>query len=1020
MSLAGCLLLPLLPVKLLPSRELPTLRVEFSMPGNSSRVVEQEVTGRLEGALARIKGVRGIESRSGNGYGNIRIELDKHTDIDMARLEASTIVRRMWQSFPEDTTYPIVSVAHSHDNSSGPFMTYTVTAPGSSMEIEAYVSEKVVPVLSDIRGVDKVSIYGVVPMEWHLEYDADRLGALGLSTSDITAAIQRHYNSEFLGTGEFEGNRMRVVGKSTGQRSVFDPSEIPLVTPQGVAITLDKVVTVTHTEGTPVSYFRINGLNSIYLNITAADDANQLKVSEEVVKCMDQLRRKAPAGMSFLLSNDNTDTIRKELDKIYFRTGLTVLILLVFIVIVTRNLRYTLLTVISLAINLAVAVIFYWFFSTEIQLYSLAGITISLNLVIDNTIVMCDHYMRRRDRKAFPAILAATLTTAGALIVVFLLNEEIKRNLEDFVIVVVVNLLVSLLVALFLVPALADRMGCVKAYSEAAEKRRRRRFHSLRRRVNLWLRNIYGGYIRFALRRRWIFFLLMAGGIGWSGWLFFDKVREGGYFNRDYGERMLYVNASLPNGATIAQMDNLMRRMETFLAGEEGIRQFQTNIYNGRQGQITIRFTEETAASSLPYRLKSNIISKALTLGGGSWSVYGLDDNGFNNSVRENSGSMRVKIYGFNYDDLWMFGEMLCDSLLTHRRIKEVEMKSDFSYWKEDYTEFTLTVDREALARNNLTVEDFYAALRPVFGRNIDCGYIQGDGYMERMMLSSVQSRKYDVWALLNAPLIISGRSFKVSDFAKFEKTASPQDIVKENQSYRLCLQYEYIGSAEQGNKLLKRLVDKFNIILPKGYKAEIDSYDWNWNNKDYTRYFVLIIIAAIIFFISAVLFNSLLRPLAIIAIIPMSYVGVFLTFWIFELKFDQGGFASFILLSGITVNAAIYIINEFDGRRLTGAASAPMTPARAITLYLKAFGVKLMPIIMTVLSTVLGFIPFLVGTSKESFWFPLAAGTIGGLLFSLIALVLYLPLLLLRRIRRSTRPKLFKRSRHPKKSPVI
>ncbi len=247
MSLAGCLLLPQLPVKLLPSRELPTLRVEFSMPGNSSRVVEQEVTGRLEGALARIKGVKRIESRSGNGYGSIRLELDKHTDIDMARLEASTIVRRMWQSFPEGTTYPVVSAAHSHDNSSGPFMTYTVTAPGSSMEIEAYVSEKVVPVLSDILGVERVAIYGVVPMEWHLEYDADRLGALGITTNDLTEAIQRHYKSEFLGVGEVDGNRMRIVGKSTGDRNVFEPAEIPLVTPKGEAITLDKVVTVTHT-----------------------------------------------------------------------------------------------------------------------------------------------------------------------------------------------------------------------------------------------------------------------------------------------------------------------------------------------------------------------------------------------------------------------------------------------------------------------------------------------------------------------------------------------------------------------------------------------------------------------------------------------------------------------------------------------------------------------------------------------------------------------------------------------------
>lgn len=1000
LALAGCLLIPRLPVKLFPTRELPSLSVDFSMPGSSSRIVEQEVTSRVEGALARIEGVRKVSSRSRNGSGSVSLELDKHADLDVARLEASAVIRQLWGSFPQEVSYPFISISQANNKAKSAFMTYTVSSAMNSMEINAYVDEKVKPVISDIPGVDAVSIYGVTPNEWRLEYDADKLAVAGLTPEDISSAIKRNYGVYFLGLVDTERGWIRLVRKSPGKADVFNPKEI-LVTPKnGSPIPLDRLVRAIHTEGTPTSHFRINGLTSIYLNVYATDGANQLEVGTKVAEAMASISSSAPADMRFLLSNDATDTIREELEKIYFRTGLTVLILLVFIVLLTRDIRYTLLVVTGLTVNMAVAVIFYYALGTEIQLYSLAGITISLNLIIDNIIVMCDHYKRHHDRRVFPAILAATLTTAGALVVVFLMDDEVKLNLMDFVVVVVVNLLVSLLVALLLVPALADRMRI----------RVSRKGRGFVRRFNLCLNKIYRCYIRIGLRWRWTLLLLMLGGMGWSGYLFFSRVREGSYSSRNQDERMLYVNASLPNGSTLSQMDVLMRRMETFLAEYNEIKQFQTNVYNGRRGQISIKFKKSVAKGGFPYRLKAEIVSKALTLGGGSWSVYGLEDNGFLNDVRESAGSMRVKMSGFNYDELSRLAGIFRDSLLNHRRIREVEIKTDFSYRKDDYEEFTLIADREALAKENLTVSDFYEALSQVFGRDIDCGSVSTSSYIEPIKMSSSQSQGYDVWGLLNMPVSIRGKVFKLQDLATFTKSNVPQDVVKENQSYRLCMQYDYIGSYEQGKKMLDREIEKYSKTLPAGYSIEKDDYGWGAETKDYNRYGVLGIIALIIFFLSAVLFNSILRPLAIIVVIPMSYVGIFLTFKMFGLKFDQGGFASFILLSGITVNAAIYIINEFDGIRkryaLAHGESSIADANLSRRFYMQAFRVKIMPVIMTVFSTVLGFIPFIVGTERESFWFALAAGTIGGLVFSIVVIVGYLPLLVLRKEKRRRRKK--------------
>ena len=215
-------------------------------------------------------------------------------------------------------------------------------------------------------------------------------------------------------------------------------------------------------------------MNSIYLSVVAEETANQLELSRAVQACMNDIRLSLPAGYEIHTSYDTTEFIHDELNKIYLRTGVTVAILLLFVLLITFSPKYLFLIVTSLTVNMAIAVIFYYVFGLEMQLYSLAGITVSLNLVIDNTIVMSDHYLRCRNRKAFMSVLAATLTTMGALVIIFFLDERIRLNLQDFAAVVMINLGVSLLVALFFVPSMIDKIGLKrrKKSSLAVAKRR--------------------------------------------------------------------------------------------------------------------------------------------------------------------------------------------------------------------------------------------------------------------------------------------------------------------------------------------------------------------------------------------------------------------------------------------------------------------------------------------------------------------------------------------------------------------
>jgi multidrug efflux pump subunit AcrB len=1028
------------------------------MYGQSARVVEMEVTSKIEAMLSRIKGVRGVNSRSSNGSGSVTVRLSDHTDPDMARFEISTIIRQMWPSLPAGTSYPSIYMSSaSNSEIVQPYLRYTVNAPFSPVQIQEYINDNLKPKLAELPGIDRIDVTGASRMIYRLEYDYTRLQKLQVSVGDIQSAISSYLSKEFLGTGKIldENNDeqwIRLALIAEDKTLPFDPSIIQVKNINGKIIYLDNVVTTTYEEEEVSSYFRINGLNSIYLSLTAKENVNQLMLGTQTKEMLENYKEHFPEGYELHLSYDAGDYIQDEMNKIYFRSGLTVLILLCFVFFVYRNLKYSLLIVSSLVANIAIAVIFYYLFGLEMQLYSLAGVTISLNLIIDNTIIMSDQIIRRGNMRVFTAILAATLTSVGALVVILFMDEKIRINLQDFAWVIIINLSISLFIALFLVPALIDRLKLSKITEKKKKRRRFKLFRGKRafkriayklrgKRIFVYLNRIYEKIITVTQKRKgWIIAVLVlsfglpvfmlpdkvgekrgyyivtenAGfwaklynntlgsafykekikpvsdvALGGSLRLFAQKVRNGSYSSGERSETSLYATASLPNGSTKDQMDALVRKMEDYIKQYPEVRQFETQIASGQRASIRVLFKKQYQLGGFPYMLKSRMISKANELGGGSWGVHGVGD-GFSNDVRESAGNNRIKLLGYNYDELQFLSELMRDSLLQYRRIKEITIDSHFSWYKNDYSEFVLDVDREKLIQARILPIQLFSSLKPLFERNVYAGnWIYADK-SEPIRLYSRQSSELDIWNMKNYPNKIEESEYKITDIATVEKWQSPQDIAKENQQYLLCLQYEYIGAYQQAEKVRQEQIALFNDNAPLGYKAESDSSGYWWGDGSASsQYLLLLLIVAIIYLMSSILFNSLTQPLTVIFIIPISYIGLFLTFYVFKLNFDQGGFAAFILLTGISVNANVYVLNEYGNIRKKRPGIT------RIKAFVKAWNAKVIPIFLTVFSTVLGFIPFMIGEHKEAFWFPLAAGTAGGLIVSFLMMFLFLPLIM-------------------------
>ena len=351
--------------------------------------------------------------------------------------------------------------------------------------------------------------------------------------------------------------------------------------------------------------------------------------------------------------------------------------------------------------------------------------------------------------------------------------------------------------------------------------------------------------------------------------------------------------------------------------------------------------------------------------------------------VRQN----RIEIAGYNYDRLYRIAEDISAEMSRNNRIVDLVIETPGHEHQED--ELYMKYDQEKMALYSFDLPRSYLVLRGILsGHDIER---YRDSHMTAdMHLTSSERDRFDLWHLQNAYLRVGDKETKFSDFMSIERREAKNCIPKRNQEYVLRVAFNVLGSYSYTNRYINRVTREFNAKMPVGYRCLNVSYGWYHDRG--TQYWLLLLIAVIIYFLCAILFESLRLPLAIISLIPVSFIGTFLTFYFTGIEFGTGGFASLVLLSGLTVNAGIYIINEFQNQL---QQSPRRTPDRMVILYVRAYNHKIVAVYLTVLSTVFGLIPFFIDAKREPFWLSFAVGASGGLLFSVLALVWAMPIFL-------------------------
>lgn len=1017
-SIIGITSLPGLHIQHDTEESTGSIQVSFSYPEASPRVVESDVTAILEGAFNTLGGVSGIKSVSRQGGGSVTVSYHAGTDAAMARFELSSRIRAIREKLPESMSYPSINCSFTGEKERA-ILSFLLYADISEETLADEAVQRFTAPLAAIDGVESVRISQPEAYDLTLVFQPDRLQAAGLSPDGLADVVRSAFASDL--PGRMKRNDTLTDVRFTAVSGPVKPEELTVRMGNGSTCRLGDLCDIIPSlpEVTPCE--RVNGLQAVTIQVFAANGVNTIAVGRRARSTIEAIRRTLPPGMSLYKTADDAELLEREIHSILLQGLVSLLVLTLFLFFTCRDIRYLSIILISVIVTLLISILTCRTAGITFSRDSLAGITISLGIIMDTAIVVTDHLAFRRQMHIGGAVTGALLTTIGALVVLKMYPDSGFGRSGHFISLIIISLSVAFVVALAIIPSLLDVMPVKSHLAMWQSMRSRRRI--------VTAAACYGRCIGWCrLHRKWLtaamvlafgipLHLLPAnvtthgaeqdglagrlkhagcrlynGSIG-SSWYQIHRrtfenalggachysathVRTGQEEQTEEGHRTLVLEAFLPDESDIRKTDRIIREMEQFLKTIGHISMFRTSLYSATSAQIQIEFVE-TADEGALRACKQSIWTHAHHSGGASWTLYGIDSQILSNKIRQTRVPYGIYLTGYNHDMLCRYGKQLEDMLNGNIRVVDAAVMEAPDRWARQ--ELVVEYDREALAEHHMNATDIRrGASRQTYRQRI--GPFHHDGKRISLQFVSGERDHFNRWLLEHDDAAGS----PAVHLAHISRQYSGNDIVRTNQAYELFIGYQFIGPDDWAEQITSDCVRRMNEeILPMGYRAE-SMRKRNASHRHAGRTGLILFVSLVIFLTGSVLFESFSDAGALLVLIPTGLTGLFLAFGLTRTAITQGGLAAMVMLCGLVVNTGIYLLHEFR----TGTQKE-LAPVRR---YLRAFNRKIVPSMLTVISTVLGLVPFLFNKEGNPFWFAFAAGVSGGMLLSVAGIVICLP----------------------------
>ncbi|MED3904638.1 Swarming motility protein SwrC [Geobacillus sp. 47C-IIb] len=1006
----------------IPNINVPFISVSTVYPGATPEEVAKKVTEPIEQRVEHLDGVTVVRSSSFQHASFVQIEYEFDKDMEKAQNEVKEALSHL--KLPDGAQEPDVSRISF---SAFPVISLSVTNPDESLaELTETVERHVVPELEGIDGVDSVEVAGQQMQEVNIRFDEQKLKQYGLTEQSVINVIQASAVSLPLGLYTFGDTEKSVVidGRivtvddlkalripiapangaaqspmaggegmgAAGQMQGIAAGQGAAAQMQGAASgqagTSPSIPSVSLSDLAEVevvakaeSISRTNGEPSIGVQIVKAQDANTVTVVNAVKEKIKDLEKRYD-GLRIITVFDQgqpiEDSVNTMVDKAVFGALFAVIVIFLFL----RNIRTTLISVVSIPLSLLIAILLLYEMDITLNLMTLGAMTVAIGRVIDDSIVVVENIYRRMTlpdepltgkelivsatKEMFIPIASSTIVTVAVFLPLGLVKGMVGELFLPFALTIVFALLASLIVAVTVVPALAHwlfRNGVAAKRVRAKERK------SL-------LASWYKTVLRWSLDHKLIVsgaaVLLLVASL-------FLVPYVGVSFLPSDEQKMIVATYSPAPGQTVDQVERIAKEVEAFFEKRDGVKNIQLSVGGGNPmnpGQDNAAlFYVEYDPDVKNFAEEKEKVMKALDERGdkGEWQSQDVSGTGTSNVIELN-------VYGDQMEEIEPIVEKVADILRDHDELTNV--KTSMSARFEEYT---LVADQKKLSEFGLTAAQIAAALSEN-GERQAIATVKQDGEDLNVYIATEKEQYDDIRDLMKKTIVSPlGVQVPIEDVAELKKGHTYSEVQRyDGRVYASVSAEVKTKDVAAVSADVQKAIDKLRV--PSNVDVHMGGVTEDIEEAFTQLGLAMLAAVAIVYFVLVVTFGGGLAPFTILFSLPFTVIGALLALFIADETISISALIGMLMLIGIVVTNAIVLIDRVIHKERDGLSTREAL--------LEAAGTRLRPILMTAIATVGALLPLAFGMEGGALISKgLGVTVIGGLTSSTLLTLIIVPI---------------------------
>lgn len=971
-----------LPLALMPSMEVPAAVVYATYPGAGPEDIEQQVTKKLEGAVAGLSGLDTLQSTSSENMAMLVIQFTNHTDMDQAMTDLRDKVAQVKSQLPDDASDPTVM---SIDIDSMPVV--SVALRGNDLaSLQSIAEDEIQPALERLDGVASVDISGGYEQEIAVHTDASRLKGYNLTISSI--GQQLGADNIAIPGGELDNGSQTLAVRTDGEYSSIDDVKNALISlPAGGTVRLSQIADVSMQPKDQDAISKVDGEECIILSVNKQSGSNTAQIAELAKAEFDSLL-KSNDSLQWNIVMDQSDYINMTVDNAIQNIWMGVLFAAIVLFLFLRDLGATLAVTIAMPCCILFTFLIMNVLGITLNMMSLGGITLGVGMIVDNSIVVLENIFTYRadgyDRmdactkgtgEVIGAVIASTLTTVAVFLPIALSGGMAGMMFKEFCITIVALLLSSLIISVTLVPLL-----CYFLLGSTKQKSVKPQGSGATPITEKPLSRAYRSSLNFLITHRWagialtvVICIVSVLSVSQAGMELIPEMDEG----------QVSVAVSMPNGSTMEDTAAIEDRIAAIavdtIPEQEQIYYStgsSTSIMSSSSGaSVTISLVDldqrDRSSADIAKQLRHDLQDIAgceLTVSTSSTMSMSTDSD------------ISVELTGDDYDQLAETADDLANQISALPDAINVESSAG-----EQTPRVAVKINRENASRFGLSATAIGGLVRgELTGSTATTLRMNGEEYDVTVAGDEDVATSLDALRSMQIPTMTGG-TVPLSMVADVYTELSPQSIVRKNQKETVTI----TGESESGDSnAIKAAVDDIvaKYELPDGVEVgEGDTAASQIAETTGTLMLALAVAIMLVYFILATQFNSFSLPIAIMLILPIGLLGSMILLWPTGNHVSMVALLGVIILAGTVVNSSIVLIDYTLQRRQRGEDKN--------TAILNACPRRVRPVLMTAMTTILGLVPMVCSSGEGSEMMkPMGVVMMTGMVISTIATLFITP----------------------------